>query len=367
VNRSVTVVSRAASGESATVVMAAAVARDVRDGGEGRRAPGCLDSLIMADRLTATAAAAKRHSPPLAGPAGCVRMRGVPVTPLPHESPTMPVDLDALVAATPELAAMPATSARLLDLLEDPDAPVDAILSVIEADTGLTANLLRLANSAYYGQGRGVGGVREALVMLGNEAVVSMAFAASMGRLLQAPVSGYRLPRGQLWRHSLACGLMASRLAPAQWSSSRRYRLFAAGVLHDLGKLILDAPLRSSLEALPPDLAVAVLPVAERRLLGCDHAAAGAALAAAWRFPADLVAVIGGHHDPDAQGDAALVAAADLLVTVAGCGGGPVRADEDVADDLLAAAGVPADGAVQARRQTLADLDALLALLGVSS
>ncbi|MEZ4386780.1 MAG: HDOD domain-containing protein [Candidatus Krumholzibacteriia bacterium] len=277
----------------------------------------------------------------------------------------MPWSLDELIAATPELAAMPATSARLLDLLDEPDVGAAELVAVIEKDPGLTANLLKLCNSAYYGVARELGTVREALVMLGNRTVVTLAFAASMGRLLQAPVSGYRLPRGQLWRHALAVGLVAARLAPAEAATVERNRLFTAGLIHDLGKLLLDRPLRDSLEQLPANLDYSSLVVCERDLLGFDHAMAGAALAEAWNFPADLVEVIGHHHCPSPPGrPAALVMAADLLAADRGHHGGASRVLPEQRDLALQAAGLDPEGAIELGDLALRDLDGLLALLG---
>ena len=280
----------------------------------------------------------------------------------------MTQDLASLVAATPELAAMPATTARLLQLLEEPDAPVDEILAVIEKDPGLTANLLKLSNSAYYGLLREVGSVREALVLMGNRTVVTLAFAASMGRLLQVPVTAYRLPRGQLWRHALATGLLAARLESGETDAARRNRIFTAGVVHDLGKLLLDRPLREVLEQIPPDLDHAGLIAAERELLGFDHAEAGAALAEAWNFPVDLVRVIRSHHEAVEAGSVeAVVHAADLMVAAHGHhGGAPTVAPEDVAV-AVEAAGIAADEGEDVGGQALRDLDGMMALLGADA
>lgn len=277
----------------------------------------------------------------------------------------MPWDLAGLIAATPELAAMPATSARLLDLLDEPDTAAGDLVEVIEVDPGLTANLLKLCNSAYYGVAREVGSVREALVMLGNRTVVTLAFAASMGRLLQAPVSGYRLPRGQLWRHCLAVGLVAARLAPADADTAERHRHFTGGLVHDLGKLVLDRPLRDSLEQLPAELDYSSLVVRERDLLGFDHATAGAALAEAWNFPPSLVRVIGGHHCPAPPGSLlAVVIAADLLAADLGHHGGASRVLPEQRDLAIAAAGLDPVAAQDLADQALRDLDGLLSLLG---
>jgi len=277
----------------------------------------------------------------------------------------MTQDLASLVAATPELAAMPATTARLLQLLEEPDAPVDEILAIIEKDPGLTANLLKLSNSAYYGLLREVGSVREALVLMGNRTVVTLAFAASMGRVMQAPVTAYRLPRGRLWRHALATGLLAARIESSEADAARRNRIFTAGVVHDLGKLLLDRPLGEVLEQIPPDLDHAGLVAAERELLGFDHAEAGAVLAEAWNFPVDLVQVIRGHHETSEPGSvAAIVRAADLMVSAHGHhGGAPIVKPEDVAL-AVEAAGIPADEGEEVGSQALRDLDGMMTLLG---
>jgi len=277
----------------------------------------------------------------------------------------MPHDLDALVASTPELAAMPATSARLLELLEEPDAPVDDLVSVIEKDPGLTANLLKLCNSAYYGLRREVGSVREALVRMGNRTVVTLAFAASMGRVLQAPMTGYRLPRGRLWRHSLAVGLLAARLMPGEVDGAARNRVFTAGVVHDLGKLLLDRPLRESLEQIPDNLDYTGLVLTERDLIGFDHAQAGAALADSWNFPSDLVSVIAGHHMPAPSGSTtSVVLVADFIVSERGFDGGAPDVKEGQLELALEAANLDHGEALEVSDQAMRDLDGLLALLG---
>jgi HD-like signal output (HDOD) protein len=275
------------------------------------------------------------------------------------------VDLDKLVATTPELAAMPATSARLLTLLEDPEVSVQEVVAVLETDPALTANVLKLCNSAYYGLRGEVASVREALVRMGNQAVLTLAFASSMGRMLQSPVTGYRLPRGQLWRHALAVGLIAARLAPPDMAAADRNRMFTAGVVHDVGKLLLDRPLRESLRQLPPEPDYSALVVGERDLLGCDHAEAGARLAAAWSFPDDLVSAIGGHHRPAPPGTiASVVLAADLLASRSGHhGGAPAVSDQQV-ELAVATAGLDPQAVSELSEQALSDLEGMLSLLG---
>lgn len=320
----------------------------------------------MADTLAAVATGSKweiRASRWRRIAAGVTVIAIVKLNPVPEFAMTL--SLAALVSATPELAAMPSTSARLMALLEEPDVPVDELVAIIEKDAGLTANLLKLCNSAYYGLRREVGTIREALVRLGNRTVITLAFAASMGRVLQAPVTAYRLPRGRLWRHTLAVGLLAARLLPASATASERNRVFTAGIVHDLGKLLLDRPLRERLEQIPPALSHEQLVAAERDLLGFDHNEAGAALAESWNFPDLLVAVIAEHHrHAPANPTVAVVKAADLLASQLGYdGGAPTVTDVQLAD-ALAAADLDHEAVQAEAEQALRDLDGLLALLG---
>lgn len=280
----------------------------------------------------------------------------------------MVVDLEKLVASTPELAAMPATTARLLMLLEDPDVDIGEVVRVIEADPSLTANLLKLCNSAYYGLRGEVATVREALVQLGNQQVLTLAFASSMGRMLQVPVTGYRLPRGQLWRHALAVALIAARLTPDDYTTQQRNRVFTAGLVHDIGKLLLDRPLRESLRQLPPDPDYSALVVAERDILGCDHAEAGATLASVWSFPDELVGTIGRHHRPAPQSSpAAMVLAADLLAAEGGYHGGATQVSAEQRELAATATGLSTETIAARLTQALADLEGLLALLGADA
>jgi len=237
--------------------------------------------------------------------------------------------LREIIEATGELPALPATTARLLRLMDDEAAGADEVLQVIGRDPALTANLLKLCNSAYYGLRRQVGAVQEALLLLGNRTVVQLAFATSLGDVLRGPLAGYRLGRDALWRHSLAVAIGAAHLAGADGDRARRERAFTAGLVHDIGKLVLSGPLKAKLQQLPQTGRWDALRQGERDVLGFDHAEAGCALAESWNFPPALAEVIGGHHDLPAPGaqprrpdDGLLVAvtAANLAASRAGFG-----------------------------------------------
>jgi putative nucleotidyltransferase with HDIG domain len=284
--------------------------------------------------------------------------------------------LQDIVAATGELPALPSTTARLLKLLDDDTVGADEVLDIIGRDPALTANLLKLCNSAYYGLRRRVGTVHEALVMLGNRAVVSLAFATSLGDVLRGPLAGYHLERDALWKHSLAVGIGAAHLLGNAGDRDRRERAFTGGLVHDIGKLVLNGPLKAKLQQLPPAGDFVVLLEGERAILGFDHAEAGAALADAWNFPPALANVIGAHHAAIGVGadaaelpegaDAPLlgaVQAANLVASRAGLGAG-TRHDEDQWRAGLAWLGIDETEAVALQVRLPGDVSALCEALG---
>ncbi len=288
--------------------------------------------------------------------------------------------LQDLIASTGELPALPSTTARLLQLLDDDTVGAGEVLDVIGRDPALTANLLKLCNSAYYGLRRQVGTVHEALVLLGNSAVISLAFATSLGDVLRGPLAGYRLERDALWRHALAVGIGAAHLLEAAGSRDRRERAFTGGLVHDIGKLVLNRPLKAKLQQLPPEGDFQVLLDGERAVLGFDHAEAGRALAEAWNFPPALAGVIGAHHD-DAGGTVAArspdtelssktdlpllraVQAANLVASRAGLGAG-TRHDQDQWRAGLAALAVDEAVAIALQARLPGDVSALCEALG---
>ena len=198
------------------------------------------------------------------------------------------------------LPIFPEAPARLAALLAEGGSGVDEFEKVIKPDPGLTANLLRLANSAYLGLTRRVASAREAIAILGLKRVYDVATMASMQRFLPKRLPGYELSSDGYWQHCVAVAAMAENLARVDG----RYPpalAFTAGLMHDIGKLILGeflalhaAPI---LERLRRDGATLI--GAEREILGVDHTEVGAEVAAVWKLPDPVVSAIRWHHDPN--------------------------------------------------------------------
>jgi putative nucleotidyltransferase with HDIG domain len=207
------------------------------------------------------------------------------------------VHLRKLTEAMVALPTLPLVALRLLESIADPDAATsEEIGEVIALDPALTARTLKLANSDFYGFPRKVGTVDLAVVVLGPDAIRDLVLGATVFQTLDPT---WRSLTG-LWSHSLACGVAARALA-----DRCGYRLeseaFAAGMLHDIGKVALRQTYPDRYEAaiaLVRDQKISMVE-AERGVLGSDHAEVGGWLAERWGLPGDLVEAIACHHRPE--------------------------------------------------------------------
>ncbi len=207
------------------------------------------------------------------------------------------VRLRSIVNQTTELTPLKAVATRAIQLAEDERSATMDLAIVISSDLALTAKLLRLSNSAYYGYARRIATVREAVVLLGMRTVRSVAISTAIIDALRVPeVEGFS--EDLLWAHSVTVGLVAEAIA-RETRTARPEDAFTAGVIHDVGKLAMLL-VEPKLFADTIDLVIndgLTFGEAELLVFGVTHDAVGARLAAKWKFPEALVSAIR-HHEP---------------------------------------------------------------------
>jgi putative nucleotidyltransferase with HDIG domain len=240
------------------------------------------------------------------------------------------------------LPAMPAAAARAIPLLMDPETPLEALERVVRRDEGLTAAVLRTANSAMYGTPGRHYDLRRAMVRLGRDALRRCILEHRVSGVVGGENAAFGLPRGALWRSALAGAIAAEELA-RQHRSGEAALAYTCGLLRDIGKLALNARFGadylSQIQAhLHPGRTFAE---AEREALGFDHAQVGAALARRWHLPDRIARAIEWHHDPPPPGPdhdpiIDLVHAADMIVRWAGLGVGLDGLEYRLADHVRA-------------------------------
>jgi putative nucleotidyltransferase with HDIG domain len=185
-------------------------------------------------------------------------------------------------------------------IVNNPDATVEQVEAIVEADPGLAGNLLRSANSAYFGFRGEIATVKDAIVRIGMKRIAQLALTSAIAPLARVPLRGYDMPPKGLLRHSTAVAIAVEEVAastrrkPPEWA-------FTAGLLHDVGKIVLGSFLE--VDAAPIfDLAHKEhlsFERAEREVLGIDHAEVGAALLSNWGLPTYLIETVRYHHCPD--------------------------------------------------------------------
>ncbi len=222
-----------------------------------------------------------------------------------------------IVDRTTELTALNAVAAKAIQLAEDERTAAMDLATVISSDQALTAKLLRLSNSAYYGYARRISTVREAVILLGMRTVRSVAIASGIIDVFKLPEAGLDFDCDLFWAHSVTVGLVAEAIA-RETKLARPEDAFTAGVVHDIGKLAMVLVEPELFGKAIKLVTVEELPYgeAEARVFGVSHAQVGARLAQHWKFPEALVEAIHAHHPamPISRIDslASIVASANL-------------------------------------------------------
>ncbi|MEI6211719.1 MAG: HDOD domain-containing protein [bacterium] len=241
------------------------------------------------------------------------------------------------------LPALPAMCRHILAAINDPKVNFDTLAKQCAYDPGMTANVLRIANSAYFRATQEIGSLRDAFVRIGVRRLFELTVGQGTGPLLREAFPGYELRVHELLRHSAWTAAASEGLA-VELKLRAPDMLFTAGLLHDIGKVVLDPFVeahRAELHA-AANLPHADFEAAEREVLGMDHAQVGAAVLRQWRLPPQLVAAVEHHHDP-AKGDAKdllainIVHVANILAGDAGVGAGIAGLRHTVSADALQA------------------------------
>ena len=207
---------------------------------------------------------------------------------------------DKIMEKVSVFPSMPQAGIKLRALLVKEDVSADEIEKILRRDPGLAANVLRLANSAYFGIPNKVSTLRHAIMLLGVKRFSKIAVSACMSKNMDIAIEGYGLSPGELWLHSIAVSTTAEALTKKR-KLPETSDFFTPALLHDIGKLVLGEFVKKELPKIE-DLTSSGVPlnIAEKEVLGTDHAEIGALILSRWSFPSDLIDAVRWHHYPEA-------------------------------------------------------------------
>ncbi len=207
-------------------------------------------------------------------------------------------NLDKYINDLKTLPPAPKVLAQLLVHLNRKEVHSGEIIELIALDPALTAKVLQRCNSAAAGLSWSVSGLEEGVTHLGFDAIYQLVAVVVGEGILGAEQRGYGLGPGDLWEHSVTTAVSA-RVIARNFSGNENL-VFTAGLLHDIGKLVLGTFLEKARQPILVKTGVAGISLieAEKAVLGADHAEVGGRLLARWSFPENLIRAVRFHHNP---------------------------------------------------------------------
>ncbi len=200
------------------------------------------------------------------------------------------------------LRPLPTNLTRILRAIDNPETTPLHIADLLSLDQALTAYMIRVANSAYLGYTLPCSSVSEAVMRLGFKRIKELVLSTAVSGPLTRRLNGYRLGDGALWSHSVSVASIAHWFAKSL-SYPDPEEAYVAGLLHDMGKLILDQFVRADYYRMTEIIWRKKMNLwqVEKLLFGIDHSAVGGLMAHQWQFPASLIDAISNHHNPSSS------------------------------------------------------------------
>jgi putative nucleotidyltransferase with HDIG domain len=211
-------------------------------------------------------------------------------------------ELQNKIEQLPSLPTLPEVASRLIRMVNNPETSSKEVAAIVGQDLSLSAKILRLANSAFYGMPRKINNINTAIVVLGFRVISTLVLSLTVFDIFPQDKKSALFNRKAFWRHSLSCAIIAKYIA----SRMQRFVLFdpeeafCAGLLHDIGKVVMEQYLHEDFHNALKNAMYRKSPVyeTEKAVLGYSHTDVADWLTKHWDLPEKLRSGIVYHHAP---------------------------------------------------------------------
>jgi len=205
--------------------------------------------------------------------------------------------INELIKEIDRLEPIPAVVNQIMNIFEDPKSSMADIAEIIKFDPILTANVLKVSNSAYFSLPRAIDSIQDAITLIGLDQVINIVLINATSENFKQEQSGYGLNEGELWNCAVSSAIIAKELAIKK-APKKQHIVFTAALIKDIGKVILDRFVNDSFNKIHKLVSEKgfCFREAEKKVIGVDHAELGGIIAKKWEFSPAMIKIIKNHH-----------------------------------------------------------------------
>ena len=257
----------------------------------------------------------------------------------------MKLTISEIMKNIEELKPLPITAVKFAEAVADTNSEISDFVKIIKMDQAITANVLRLANSASSGSSREITDLKSAVVRLGGKRILTDIVSKYFSKSMSQEIAMYGYEESNSWRHSVAAAIATTNIAKLA-TKPLPVGSFVAALMHDIGKLVISRNIND--EAIDKINLFASEEVsfldAEKEVLGFTHCEAGFELATKWGLPEYISQSIGEHHNPTVKGEIIdIVKLSNYIAKVLGEGVGSEGMQFEIGEDIFERVGINID------------------------
>jgi HD-like signal output (HDOD) protein len=255
--------------------------------------------------------------------------------------------IESIISHIDQLPPLPEVATKVINMVNNPDVSFKQVAVEISKNQAMTANILKLCNSAYFSKGKEITSIDRAIVTLGLKEVKDIVLLVAAKPVLDKPVIGYDLGQGDLWKQGLAVATMSRDIALNKKRKDIADVVFTGGIIHNVGKVVIALYVQQAFMEILNLVQTNGISFhdAEKSVLGFNHQEVGEKILEKWNFPPVLRLIVRFYQDPELappeyQLEVSIVHIANAICLMGGIGIGNDGLYHEMKDQAIKKAGL---------------------------